>query len=105
MAVKKRNPLFVIVVSFLTFFIYALYWFYATRSELNELTGNKTSALLWTLGLFVPLLNLYVIWRYCEDVEIASKKARDKVVLFIAWLVFIPLAQYLVQEELNKFAK
>ena len=105
MAVKKRDPLFVVVVSFLTLFIYALYWFYSTRSELNELTGGRTSSLLWTVGLFVPFVNLYVIWKYCEDVETASKKARDKIVLFLAWLVFLPIAQWLTQEELNKFAK
>jgi F0F1-type ATP synthase membrane subunit a len=92
-------------VSFITLFIYALYWFYSTRNELNELTGGKNSPLLWTIGLFVPFVNLYVIWKYCEDVEIASKKARDKVVLFLAWIVFVPIAQFLVQEELNKFAK
>jgi hypothetical protein len=105
MAVKNRNPLFVIVASVLTFFIYAIYWFYSTRNELNELTGSKTSALLWTIGLFVPLVNFYVIWKYCEDVETISKKTRDKVVLFLAWLVLVPIAQFLVQEELNKFAK
>ncbi|MFN7990990.1 MAG: DUF4234 domain-containing protein [Candidatus Micrarchaeia archaeon] len=105
MSVKKRNPLFVIAASFVTFFIYALYWFYSTRDELNEITKGTTSPLLWTIGLFVPLVNLYVIWRYCEDVESASNKARDKVVLFLSWLVFLPLAQYLVQEELNKLAK
>lgn len=94
-----------VVVSILTFFIYALYWFYQTRKELNELTGGTTGALLWTIGLFVPLVNIYVIWKYCEDVEIASKKARDKVVLFLLWIVIIPVAQYLIQEELNKLAK
>jgi len=95
----------VVVVSILTFFIYALYWFYQTRKELNELTKGSTSALLWTIGLFVPLVNIYVIWKYCEDVETASKKARDKIVLFLLWIVILPVAQYLVQEELNKLAK
>lgn len=105
MAVKKRNPVFVVVVSFLTFFIYALYWFYQTREELNGQVKGTTSALLWTIGLFVPFVNLYVIWKYCEDVETASNKARDKVILFIAWIVFVPVAQWLIQEELNKLAK
>ncbi|MFH1394120.1 MAG: DUF4234 domain-containing protein [Candidatus Micrarchaeota archaeon] len=105
MVVKKRNPLFVVAVSFITAFIYGLYWFYQTRRELNELTKKDSNPLLHTLGLFVPFVNLYVLWKYCEDVEIASKKARDKVILFLAWIVFFPVAQYLTQEELNKFAK
>jgi F0F1-type ATP synthase membrane subunit a len=103
--VKKRNPIFVIVASFVTFFIYCIYWFYATRKELNELTKQDFSPILWTIGLFVPIVNLYVMWKYCEDVEIVSKKAQNKVILFLAWLVFFPIAQYLTQEELNKMAK
>lgn len=105
MAVKKRNPIFVIVVSIITLGIYCLYWFYSTRSELNELTGGGTSPLLWTIGLFIPIVNIYVLWKYSEDTEIASKKAQNKVVLFLAWLVFFPIAQFLTQEELNKRAK
>ncbi|MEW6035972.1 MAG: DUF4234 domain-containing protein [Candidatus Micrarchaeota archaeon] len=105
MAVKKRNPIFVVVASFLTFFIYALYWFYATREELNGLTGGKTSALLWTIGLFVPLVNLYVLWKYCEDSEKATKGALGKILMFVVWIVFFPAAQFLVQTELNKLAK
>ncbi len=105
MVVKKRDPVFVIVVSILTLFIYGLYWFYHTRKELNELTGKKSDPLLHTIGLLIPIVDLYVLWKYSEDVEIASKKSRDKVILFLAWIVFFPVAQYLTQEELNKFAK
>ncbi len=104
MSVKKRNPIFVVVASIVTFFIYALYWFYATRNELNQLTGGKTGALLWTIGLFVPLVNIYVIWKYCEAVEIASKKAKDKLLLIVLWIVILPVAQYVIQEELNKLS-
>jgi hypothetical protein len=105
MAVKKRDPLFVVVVSFFTVYIYGLYWFYKTREELNELTGGKTGPLLWTVGLFVPLVNIYVIWKYCEDLVVGTKSKRDKLLLFIAWIVFLPIAQWLTQEELNKLAK
>ncbi|MFH0737614.1 MAG: DUF4234 domain-containing protein, partial [Candidatus Micrarchaeota archaeon] len=86
-------------------YIYGLYWFYKTRDELNELTKGQTSALLWTIGLFVPIVNLYVIWKYCEDLHSVSKGGRDNVLVFIAWIVFMPLAQWLIQEELNKLAK
>ncbi len=105
MSVKKRGVLFVIALSLITFGIYAIYWFYHTRNELNELTGETTSPILWTIGLFIPFVNFYVLWKYCEAAEIASKKAQNKVIIFLAWLVFFPVAQYLVQEELNKLAK
>ena len=105
MGVKKRDPVFVVVVSFITMYLYGLYWFYQTRAELNELVKGTTSPLLWTIGLFIPLVNIYVLWKYCEDVETACGKARDKVILFLACIVFLPVGQWLTQEELNKLAK
>lgn len=104
-AVKERNPIFVVVVSIITLGIYCLYWFYSTRKELNELTSQSSSPVLWTIGLLIPIVNIYVLWKYSEDTEMASKKAQNKVVLFLAWLVFFPIAQFLTQEELNKLAK
>jgi hypothetical protein len=105
LAVKKRDPIFVIVASFVTLFIYCLYWFYSTRKELNELTKESFSPLLWTIGLFVPIVNFYVLWKYCEDLERATKKAQNKLVMFLAWMVLFPVAQFITQEELNKLAK
>ena len=104
MAVKNRNPLFVVVVSIVTFFIYALYWFYETRKELNELTGETTSPLIWLIGFFIPLVNIYVLWKYCKAVEEVSNKARSAILLLILWIVLMPVAQYLIQIELNKKA-
>ena len=104
MAVKYRNPLFVVVVSLVTFFIYAIYWFYKTRGELSELNKGGMSPLMATIGLFIPLVNIYVAWKYCEDVETASKGAQGKILLFVLWLVFMPAMQYITQNELNKLA-
>lgn len=105
MAVKKRDPLFVVVVSLITAFIYGLYWFYQTREEINELGAEKKDPLLWTLALFIPFVNLYSIWKHCEDLKAATNMERDPVIIFIAWIMFIPIAQYLVQVKLNRFAK
>ncbi|VVC04942.1 Uncharacterised protein [Candidatus Burarchaeum australiense] len=104
MAVKNRNPIFVVVASFITCFIYAVYWFYRTREELFEITKKQGSALLDTILLFVPLANLWVLWKYCEDADAASGGTRDKVLLFVLSLVFLPAMQYLAQVEINKHA-
>lgn len=105
MSVKERNPWFVIIVSFVTFFLYAIYWFYSTSKELIELTKSESSAVLWTIGLFVPLVNIYVIWKYCEAAAQISKGKRDNVLLFIVWIIFVPVAMFWIQSDLNKYAK
>ena len=104
MAVKNRNPLFVVGVSIITLFIYAVYWFYQTRQELNDLNAETMSPVLALIGLFVFPVNLYVIWKYVKAVETVSNKAQSAVVLLILWIVFLPAAQYLTQVELNKKA-
>lgn len=101
--VKKRNPWFVIIASFVTFFIYAVYWFYSTSKELIGLTKSTSNAVLWTIGLFIPLVNLYVIWKYCEAA--AQIGNRNNIVLFLVWIIFAPLAMYWIQTDLNKRAE
>lgn len=101
MAIKKRNPLFVIGLSLITVGLYTIYWFYQTRQELNELGSEERSPLMHTIGLLVPFVGFYVLWLYSSDVEAVTKKAKDKVILFLAWIVFFPVALYMVQEELN----
>ena len=102
--IKQRNPIFVIVASFLTFFLYALYWFYSTAGELIELTKSGSSAALWTIGLFVPIVNLWIIWKYCSAAEEISEGRLSKVMLFVLWIVFVPISMYMVQNELNQHA-
>jgi len=48
----------VVLAGFITLGIYWLYWFYNTTRELGEINKSDTSPVLWTIGLFVPLVNL-----------------------------------------------
>ncbi len=104
LAVKKRNPIFVIVASLITCGLYAVYWFYKTTRELGEVNKSTTNPVLWTIALFIPFVNLYFLWKYSGEAEKVMKGKQSQLILFIAWLVFFPIAQYLVQKELNKVA-
>jgi uncharacterized membrane protein len=104
LAVKKRDPIFVVVVSLVTCGLYALYWFYHTTRELGEANKSETNPLVWTIGLFIPFVNLYFLWKYSGESEKIMKGKHSQLLIFIAWLVFFPIAQYLVQQELNKVA-
>lgn len=94
-----------VVLTFVTFGIYALYWFYKTSEEMIEQTGSTSNPVLWLLGLFVPFVNWYVIWKYTGLVEKISKGKREQLLMFLAYFVFWPIGQYLTQIELNKLAK
>jgi hypothetical protein len=104
LAVKNRNPVFVVAASLITLGIYALYWFYQTTRELGEVNKSDTSPVVWTIALFIPFVNLYFIWKYSGEAEKMMKKKHSQLVLFLAWLVFFPISQYLTQQELNKLA-
>ncbi|MBD3390110.1 DUF4234 domain-containing protein [Candidatus Micrarchaeota archaeon] len=104
MAVKKRGPIFVILAGFITFGIYWIYWFYHTSRELGEINKSETNPLLWTIGLFIPLVNLWVLWKYAGEGEKVLNRKHSQLVLFIAWIVFFPIAQYLIQKGINRHA-
>ena len=104
MAVKNRNPIFVVVASLITCGIYALYWFYQTTRELGEVNKSNTNPIVWTIGLFIPIVNLYFLWKYSGEAEKMMKNKHSQLILFLAWLVFFPIAQYLIQQEINKVA-
>lgn len=64
---KKRKVAFVIVFSIVTFGIYFLYWFYCTSKDVLAENKSRGSALLWLLGLIVPFLNLYILYRFLDE--------------------------------------
>lgn len=103
--VKNRNPIFVAILSLVTLGLYYLYWFYSTRTEINELNKTNDSPILWTILLFVPIVNFYVMWKHYGDLSKATKGSANAVMLFVLNLILFPVALYMAQVELNKFAK
>ncbi|MBU0586035.1 DUF4234 domain-containing protein [Candidatus Micrarchaeota archaeon] len=102
--VKVRNPLMVVVFGFITLGIYWLYWFYETRKELYGLIKKQGNVVVDTILLFVPLVNLWVLYKYSLDIEELSKGKQNKWVILLLWIVLFPIAQYMIQEEINKHA-
>ncbi|MCJ7478626.1 MAG: DUF4234 domain-containing protein [Candidatus Nanohaloarchaeota archaeon QJJ-7] len=98
--VEQRNPILVVLFTLITLGVYGIYWFYMTSQELIEETGQDSSAVLWLIGLLIPLVNFLVIWKYTAAVENASGEHSGPL-LFVLWVVFMPAAQYLVQSDIN----
>ncbi len=72
---------------------------------MGEINKSETNPLLWTIGLFIPFVNFYVFWKYSGEAEKAMKSKYSQLILFLAWIVFFPIAQYLTQEGINEHAK
>lgn len=100
---EKRNPIFAAIVPLVTFGIYMIYWFYQTLSGMVEKTGKDINPGLWTVLLFVPIVNIFMVWKYTNMVEEVVGE-HSAVMLFVVWIFLAPVAIYLIQSDLNTVA-
>jgi len=45
-----------------------------------------------------------VFWKYSGETEKVVKNKYSQLILFLAWLVFCPIAMYLTQKGINEYA-
>jgi cytochrome bd-type quinol oxidase subunit 2 len=94
-----------VILFIITFGIYGAYWFYQTTVEMKNLdSADEVSPGLWTVLLFIPIVNFYVHYKYSELYEDVADDHLNKWILFILWIVFCPAVWFIVQTELNKKA-
>ena len=67
--IKKRSVALVLILSIVTFGIYAIYWLYATKEEMNDLGAEIPTFIL----AFIPILNFYFTWKYDKRGRIYSQ--------------------------------
>lgn len=97
---RERSPVAAMVLSIITFGIYGIYWFYSTtRQAINEANKNASPG-LWTIGLFIPIINFVIFWKEGQLIQEVADQT-DGVLIFILWVVFPPAAIYVVQRDLN----
>lgn len=70
-AVKRSIPR--VIIFYLLSPIYGLYWFYQTRNVITGAVGGKDQVGLQTLGLLVPILNLFILYWLFRDVDKFNK--------------------------------
>ena len=103
--VKRRDMMVQVILFIVTIGIYGVYWFYQTTVEMKNLdSADDVSPGLWTVLLFIPLVNLYVHYKYSELFEDVGDDHLNKWILFILWIVFCPAVWFIVQMDLNKKA-
>ncbi|MFP9192797.1 hypothetical protein [Natronosalvus vescus] len=78
------------------------YWYYITFVQLEVGTDAEYSPLLRFIGLFIPIVNLVILWWFAKDCEAVVDESG--LLLFLAELVFPPILWYLVQTGINDVA-
>lgn len=98
--IKRRNSVFVIIISIITTGIYLIYWIVKTKNEMKSLGAEIPTAWL----IIVPIGNLYFMYKYLESFSNFVKKDNNGVLWVLLTLAVPPLVIVVVQVELNKLA-
>lgn len=91
-----------VLLSIVTFGLYAIYWLHQVHTEFAAAKDGGFNPTMRTIGLFVPLYNLLVLWKTSNDAdELVGVSA---ITVFITGIVFFPIMIYLVQSGINSSA-
>ena len=95
---KSRNPLAVLILSFVTFGIYGIYWQVKTKGEMNRLGAEIPTAWL----IIIPFVNIYWLWKYSEGVEKITEGKTTAPVAFMLEMLLAIIGMAILQIEFNK---
>ena len=102
--IKKRNLVMQVVLMIVTLGFYSIYWFHVTLKEMHIANGKDGGAAMWTIFLFFPIVSLLAFWHHSAEYNTFGTEKHPALLVFLAWLVFLPIVWYLVQTDLNKAA-
>ena len=98
---KKRSPVAVLLLPFITFGIYSIYWLIATKIEMNKAGAKIPTAWL----VIVPIVSIWWLWKYSEGVEQVTKEKMSAVLSFILIFLLGFIGEAIVQNSLNGVAE
>ena len=95
---KNRNPIVVVLLTFITFGIYGLYWEVSTKIEMKKLGADIPTAWL----IIIPIANLWWIYKYCMGVEKITGGKVSGVLALVLMLVLSFVGMAIIQDAFNK---
>lgn len=95
---KQRNPLAVLLITFVTLGIYGLVWEVKTKNEMNALGADIPTAWL----LIIPVANIYWLWKYCGGVEKVTGGKLSQILAFVLFFLLGIIGAAIIQNEFNK---
>ena len=94
---KKRSPVAVLILPFVTFGIYSIYWQVMTKVEMNNSGAKIPTAWL----MLVPFVNIWWLWVYCEGVDKVTNGKMSGVLAFILLILLGPIGSAIIQDSFN----
>jgi FtsH-binding integral membrane protein len=93
----NRSVLAVIVLTLITFGIYHLYWYIATKEEMNAQGANIPTGWL----LIVPIANIYWMWKWSEGVEYVTRGKSSAATSFLLIFLLGVIGMAILQATFN----
>jgi hypothetical protein len=97
---QKRSVAMVVILSIITFGIYALVWMVKTKNEMNTQGANIPTAWL----IIVPVVSIWWMWKYAGGVEHVTRGKSSQVIAFILMFVLGVIGMAIIQDAFNKVA-
>lgn len=95
---KRRSPVAILLLPFVTFGIYSIVWQILTKIELNK-TGTKIP----TAWLYiVPIVNIWWLWKYSEGVEEYTQGKLSTALSFVVLFLLGFIGQAIIQASFNQ---
>ncbi len=94
----KRSVVAVILLTIVTFGIYALVWSVKTKGEMVRAGADIPTAWL----LIVPIANIYWQWKWAGGVEHVTRGKSSQAVTFILMFLLGIIGMAIIQSALNK---
>lgn len=93
----NRSVVAVILLTFITFGFYHLYWYVATKDEMNAQGANIPTAWL----LIIPIANIYWLWKWSEGVEHVTRGKMSAGVSFLLIFLLSLIGTAILQSTFN----
>ncbi len=97
---QHRDPIMVILLSIITLGIYSIFWYVATKNEMNAKGAQIPTAWL----IIIPFVNIWWYWKFCEGVELVTNKGIGAASAFLLLWLLGAIGEAIIQNELNKVA-
>ena len=98
--IKEKNILAVYLLAIFTLGVYAVVWSVKSKRDINSLGGDIPNSFL----MFVPVVNIYWIYKYSEGFACHVKKDDNTILYFLVSFFVGFVTPFIVQSELNKHA-
>ena len=96
---KNRSVGMVVLLSIITFGIYAIVWFVKTKDEMNKEYGTDIPS---GIMLFIPVISILWMWKWAGGVEKATNGKQSQTMAFVLVLLLSVIGMAILQSEFNK---